>query len=71
MEDELTFRQIIDGLSAPIATIKTMCVLVEALVSESTCSLLLVEPNGTFRYGAGLLSPSPAPAGRRQRRCNR
>src|SRR5262249_55636979 len=31
----------------------TMCTVVEEILPESTCSLLLVEPDGTFRYGAG------------------
>ena len=34
-----------------------MCGLVETVVSNSTCSVLLIEPNGKFRHGAGPTLP--------------
>ena len=33
--------------------LEAMCGIVERIVSHSTCSILLIEPNGTFRHGAG------------------
>jgi formate hydrogenlyase transcriptional activator len=37
--------------------LEELCRLVEILVGNCTCSLLLVEPNGTFRFGAGPTLP--------------
>jgi PAS domain S-box-containing protein len=37
--------------------LEKVCGLVEAIVSNSTCSILLIEPNGTFLLGAGPTLP--------------
>jgi PAS domain S-box-containing protein len=37
--------------------LEAMCGLVETVVSNSTCSVLLIEPNGKFRHGAGPTLP--------------
>src|SRR5262245_34262195 len=33
--------------------LEAMCVLVDAILDDCACSILLVEPDGTFRHGAG------------------
>jgi PAS domain S-box-containing protein len=37
--------------------LEAMCRLVDAVVGNSTCSLLLIDPDGTFRHGAGPTLP--------------
>ena len=36
---------------------ETMCVLVDTIVGHCTCSILLIDSNGTFRHGAGPTLP--------------
>ena len=37
--------------------LEAMCGLVDTIVGNSVCSILLIEPNGTFRHGAGQTLP--------------
>ena len=37
--------------------LEAMCGLVDTVVSNSACSILLIDPNGTFRHGAGPTLP--------------
>src|SRR5262245_58374298 len=67
MEDELVVSPMVEGISALLAMVASgrplpavldaMCGLVEAAVSNCTCSVLLIEPDGRFRLGAGPTLP--------------
>ena len=66
MEDQLTLALLAGELrllemiasGSPLGNVlETLCGLVEAIVSGSMCSILLIDPSGKFRHGAGPTLP--------------
>jgi PAS domain S-box-containing protein len=58
LDGEKRLLEMVASGSALCDVLDTMCHLVESIVRKSRCSVLLIEPNGTFRHGAGPTLPA-------------